>query len=390
MELGQQEIDFRYSILQPQVGYRHFTSGISHLKMTSGREHRDAQRYIVAVIAGSSSMFVRCIRALADFYYTSQQEPYVDDNDVVQMKAQLAEFHANKDIIIERGFRENWHIPKLEHLMAVVLSVTMMGAPFQWSTDRSEHEHIEAVKKPFRASNHKNWFPQTCRWLDRLYKRRTFDIMTAMVEARVQHALRNGNAAVMDTDFEIRNLEVHEKLLGPESESTDYFEKAELQRVATEHRLVPQKRLTRFRTYATDFTAFHLNGSPTITDVSIEEAVTMYNLPNLIHAMREFFFYNEIPQDGNGPVLGVRTWVPDDFQLPFTHIQIWHKMRVQTRSTRSPRLKPSRLIHAVPPCKEWPHGRSDPCLFINETPALKKPWTGKADLRSSYHNYDHC
>ena len=41
--IGDAELDLRFSLLQPQSGYRHFPSGISSLKQVTGHEHRDIQ-----------------------------------------------------------------------------------------------------------------------------------------------------------------------------------------------------------------------------------------------------------------------------------------------------------------------------------------------------------
>lgn len=39
--LGSAEIDFRFSVLHPHTGLRHFKEGIASLKQVTGREHRD-------------------------------------------------------------------------------------------------------------------------------------------------------------------------------------------------------------------------------------------------------------------------------------------------------------------------------------------------------------
>jgi len=63
--LGDKEIDFRFSVLQPRTGYQHFKEGISKLKQVTGREQRDIQRYIVAVIVDAvPAQFTLAIRAL--------------------------------------------------------------------------------------------------------------------------------------------------------------------------------------------------------------------------------------------------------------------------------------------------------------------------------------
>jgi hypothetical protein len=70
---GSTEIDFRFSILHPHTGYRHFKEGVSKMKQVTGRQHRDIQRYIVAVIAGvAPPAFIIAIRALQNFQYLAQ------------------------------------------------------------------------------------------------------------------------------------------------------------------------------------------------------------------------------------------------------------------------------------------------------------------------------
>ena len=53
MKFGSIKIDFQFLVLQPHVGYRHFTEGISNLKQVTSGEHRNIQRYIVGITAGA-------------------------------------------------------------------------------------------------------------------------------------------------------------------------------------------------------------------------------------------------------------------------------------------------------------------------------------------------
>ncbi|KAF8547753.1 hypothetical protein OG21DRAFT_1379896, partial [Imleria badia] len=50
--LGDDEIDFHFSVLPKITGIHHFRNGITKLKQVGGRTQRDVQRYLVAVIAG--------------------------------------------------------------------------------------------------------------------------------------------------------------------------------------------------------------------------------------------------------------------------------------------------------------------------------------------------
>lgn len=71
--VGGNELDLRFALIQPRNGYRHFSSGISALKQVIGREHRDIQRYLLALIPSDiNEEFVLCVRALLDLRYLSQ------------------------------------------------------------------------------------------------------------------------------------------------------------------------------------------------------------------------------------------------------------------------------------------------------------------------------
>ena len=68
MYLGDMEINFRYSVIQPRKGFQHFSEGIAGIKQATGREHRDIQQSLVAVIAEATDhRFIIAICALMDF-----------------------------------------------------------------------------------------------------------------------------------------------------------------------------------------------------------------------------------------------------------------------------------------------------------------------------------
>ena len=70
-----------------------------------GREHRDIQHTIVAMIAGRvPPRFLHAVRALIDFIYQAQS-PVHTDSSIDQMESSLREFHAHKDVIIKVGAR---------------------------------------------------------------------------------------------------------------------------------------------------------------------------------------------------------------------------------------------------------------------------------------------
>ncbi|KAG6913043.1 hypothetical protein DXG01_010079, partial [Tephrocybe rancida] len=132
--VGWKEIDFRFHIIHPHTGYRHFKEGISKIKQVTGREHRDLQWYIVGVISGRTPQpFVVAIRALNDFRYLAQS-PVIDDNMCDMLLKALKEFHDHKDAIMASSARlgkrkknKVWGIPKLEFLQSVVPSIRANG-----------------------------------------------------------------------------------------------------------------------------------------------------------------------------------------------------------------------------------------------------------------------
>ncbi|KAJ7443355.1 hypothetical protein B0H11DRAFT_2162944 [Mycena galericulata] len=167
------EIDFRLSIIQPRVGFRHFKEGVMRLKQLGGREHRELERCVVAVIAdGAPLQVVHAIRTLVDFRFFSEA-PEFDEETLARIDANLAEFHQNKHHIINAGGREQEHfyIPKLEFMHSVVPSIRWAGAPIQYTADVTEKAHSTEIKVPARTeTNHRDYDPQIARYLDRAEK----------------------------------------------------------------------------------------------------------------------------------------------------------------------------------------------------------------------------
>ncbi|KAG1906630.1 uncharacterized protein F5891DRAFT_975394 [Suillus fuscotomentosus] len=66
--VGDSEIDFRFSVLQPITGYRHFYGGISKLKQVTGHCEGEIQRYIIAISADAAPPHViAAVHALMQF-----------------------------------------------------------------------------------------------------------------------------------------------------------------------------------------------------------------------------------------------------------------------------------------------------------------------------------
>jgi len=186
--LGPAEIDYRFSLVQTTVGYRLFDEGVSNLKQVTGRDHRAAQRYIIAVIAGSvPPNFLAAICTLLDFRYFAQM-PRFDHDALAKVEGSLHAFHDYKPAILtagvcqgSKGPLDHWEIPKLELLQHVARSIRTSGAVIQWMADVTEHAHVTEIKQPTRSGNNQDYYSQIAQHLDRREKCSRFDLATHLV-----------------------------------------------------------------------------------------------------------------------------------------------------------------------------------------------------------------
>jgi hypothetical protein len=386
--VGDNEIDFRFSVLHPHSGYRHFKEGISKLKQVTGRDQRNIQRYIIPVIADAvSSQFVLALRALMDFRYLAQS-PLLDDNICDRISNALTLFHQNKQAIMDAGARRgkngpilHWEIPKLELLLSVVPNIKSNGVASQWSADFTEHAHIPLVKDPARAGSHQLYESQICRYLDRLEKIRNFDLATAIRGSGIQFGEADANSQSgdeSDTDSDKENFRVSTtaellpllSTLGYEPESsrpiTDYFYHAK-------HQDNPS--LNPPRTFqCTDNIVCHLSRDPKYAKTPIDQLARLYNIPDLPGAIADFISRTGISSNGFIDGIGGRRSVYDG--IPNFHLQVWTKIRLQTTAFHYPHkiLLPT-TINAIPPSSLWKEGQYDSAI-ININQSQKWPGSG--------------
>ncbi|KLO14987.1 hypothetical protein SCHPADRAFT_914646 [Schizopora paradoxa] len=175
--VGEAEIDRRYKALQKHVGRAYFRKGFTAFKQHTCRESRELQASFIAVIAGAVSPGVmRALRGVMDFIYLAQFEVQ-STKTLGLLQDALSRFHANKhDIANEGGCDDGWHIPKLELMHNVASLIAQSGSAPQYTAERIERCHIIMSKIPYRATNHKNYEEQMCRYLDRQEKLHLFDM----------------------------------------------------------------------------------------------------------------------------------------------------------------------------------------------------------------------
>ena len=384
--LGKAEIDFRFSVLHQHTAYRHFKEGISALKQVTGREHRDIQRYIIAVSAGAlPSKFMIAIRSLMDFRYFAQS-PFVDERTCTLITNSLLQFHNNKHAILDAGARrgkksaiDNWYIPKLEFMQSVVFNIQQNGVAMQWSADVTEHAHIEVVKDPAASGNNQDYEPQICRHLDRADKIRQFDLATSIREANIDFRGPSNNMEIEDNasdndldegfDEKINISSTSELLSQVDSVSAlmesprravDYFQLASnLRSGKTPNAPFP------YRTHqSSSQVAFHLTCNPSSKQLLIDEVAAKYKLGDLRPALGDFLRRMEVEpicdQKSFVETIGGRRLSQDNCLLPFTHLEVWECVRLQSKSYFFPHnTMPPQTVNASPPSSANPLGNVD-------------------------------
>ncbi|KII84503.1 hypothetical protein PLICRDRAFT_117735 [Plicaturopsis crispa FD-325 SS-3] len=350
--LGPPELDARYMSLHTRIGTRHFPEGICHVKQMTGREHREIQRTIVAVIAGAcSGGFVRAVRAIVDFIY-QMQAPVFTNSTINALVESLKEFHDEKHHVLEAGARrgekttiEHFNIPKLEVLQATAQAIRGNGNLMQWSADATERLLQTNCKHTFRqGSNHRGFDEQCVRMLDRAEKIHQFDLFTAL----------------RSRGLELTN-HAHPNAQGPDSHPLYTW----LSRVAPGDKMVgvprPVCNLFLKGSLGSDtssLAAYHLNGSPDIPIISINDAASLFGLQDLRPALGDYHRGLSYVQRNGRRVSDNHT------TLPFSHIRVWLKFKIQQHSVHNPNsVIPSRTVQALPPSSYNKHGHCDTVLI---------------------------
>ncbi|KAF7973201.1 hypothetical protein HWV62_15785 [Athelia sp. TMB] len=359
--IGGDELDRRLQALPISVGVRHWTHGVSKLKQVTGREHRDLEKVIVAVIAGAVPDTVLCaLRALVEFIFLSQGLLLYRDQ-MHAIREALNEFHAYKYDIIRAGGRRgkngpimHFKIPKLEAMWRIVYNAEYMGAPYQFTSDITERCHMSHVKQPFRASNRRNFVEQCARYMDRVEKVALFDLYT-----RLKH---NGASLLNIMVDEASTVADHY----PEATWMSHVLPQEESKVGGARSRPSLASKTRSRLSEDSSIAFLVGLKPHHPLMSIFAASQLFNIRDLHGALADYFD-NVTPRSESRPRVH-----STPCQLDFSHINIWNNLRIQQRSSQDRTiLLPIRTLQALPPSTEKPFGRCDTVLindFVSGSP----------------------
>ncbi|KAF8432493.1 hypothetical protein L210DRAFT_3650411 [Boletus edulis BED1] len=284
-----------------------------------------------------------------EFRYLAQA-PAITSRTRNMIRDALHEFHGHKQAILDAGLRRgektvlnHFQIPKLELMQSVVPSIAQVGCLLQWSADTTEHAHIEVVKDPASMTNHHDYDAQVCRALDRDERCRLFNTAIRLQTTIGDH----DDTTISDDDDEgnhedsgdICPAEVLCDIWTAQRQSTNFFEVAHR---ASNVDLPPC-------TITAGSTAIHLNVEPTYRRQSIEEVARQYALPDLRAALADYVKRERRPSQRKFHTFGNARWSGPDADLPFSELQIWHKIRLQQKSYHLPNeLGSTFTINAYP------------------------------------------
>lgn len=167
---------------------------------------------MIAVIAGAVPVgMIQAVHALLEFHYLTQAS-MIDEDGCRDIATALAKFHLHKQSIINAGAHcgdkgnvlKHWQIPKLEMMQNVAPSIPLVGPPINWTADTTECAHIDFINIPAAATNNNNYESQTCCFLDRLEKCRSFSLALHLREQQLGLPSHPGSSAVLAPDEDDR------------------------------------------------------------------------------------------------------------------------------------------------------------------------------------------
>jgi hypothetical protein len=257
-----------------------------------------------------SSRVVKVVRALLDFLYLAQFPSHTTET-LHHLDESLAQFHRNKSVFVDLGVREHFNIPKFHSLIHYHSSISLFGTTDNYNTEQTERLHIDFAKNAYRATNHKDEYPQMTTWLERREKMEQHAIA---IEGK-QDASRHHGASRESTT----------KPIGPPCMGT---------------RSVKMAR------------------RPTVRSVRFDDIVREYGAVTILDALADFIAQINY----SGASTSVLQAQSRNTVIPFSSVHVFHKIKFTCPSTSSKSSDIVDTIH-VRAEKKGSDGRTIPSRF---------------------------
>ena len=169
---GDDEIDARCCRLPPNHNTQLFMKGISHLSRVTGTEHNHISQILLGLIIDirlpnnmSTARLLWAVWGILNFLFLARYPVHTGESlDVLD--AALKRFHDNKEIFIDFGVRANFKFPKVHFTGHYQQFIELFGTTDNYSTEYTEHLHIDLAKDTYSATNFKDEYLQITAWFE--------------------------------------------------------------------------------------------------------------------------------------------------------------------------------------------------------------------------------
>ncbi|TFK46456.1 hypothetical protein OE88DRAFT_1638246 [Heliocybe sulcata] len=197
--MDEKELDCRMRCIPPGCGVRIFKNGISTLSQISGSERKNMAKVLLACLVGKlPERTILALRGLLDFIYQAQNKTH-DNDTLVYLQDSLNLFHANKDIFVELGVREDFNIPKFHSLLHYVNSIRFFGVTDKYNTEMFERLHIDFAKEGWHSTNRRDEHPQMVSWIEHHEKISFFECYVGWREQARAHSVLRPSVQLANT-----------------------------------------------------------------------------------------------------------------------------------------------------------------------------------------------
>ncbi|KAI0309378.1 hypothetical protein OF83DRAFT_71149 [Amylostereum chailletii] len=308
---GAEEIDARCRRMPPNHNARLFTKGITSLSRVTGTEHKDMSRILLGLLVDlplpdghDPAQLIRAVRAILDFLYLAQYPQHTTET-LAAMEEALQRFHDDKDIFIDLGIRVDFNLPKLHGCRHYAPSIRLFGTTDNYNTEQSERLHIDFTKDAYRATNHKDEYPQMTAWLERREK--------------IQH-----HSAYMQ--WRLAGCPIP----GADSSSTDAADDVHLHVQMTKH--------------------------PTLRAVHFDTLTDSYGAADFADALADYIIQHVHPSLGRAAARREA----DNLLIPFREVPVFHNIKLWNRDGHG---RDERETVHVRPARKDARGRPVPARF---------------------------
>ncbi|KAJ3779834.1 hypothetical protein GGU10DRAFT_381687 [Lentinula aff. detonsa] len=119
------------------------------------------------------------------------QYPSHDEDTLGYMAEALDIWHQHRDYFIDSRAQRHFNITKFHSLLHYIDSICWLGTTGNYNMEAFECLHIDLAKEGWRASNHRDHFPQMVTFIDRQEKVSSYDFYRSWVEESVKPVAMN-------------------------------------------------------------------------------------------------------------------------------------------------------------------------------------------------------